>query len=77
MRLPGNVCFGKCEGADGCEERVESVEPEEYGDANAVLMCLTSCDGVTLWEVLLGIVPYRGLRGVSSRWHRSFPLSLR
>jgi hypothetical protein len=59
---------------------VESVEPEEYGDANTVLMCLTSCDGVTPWEVLLGrIVPYRGSRGVSSRSrrHRSFPLSLR
>jgi hypothetical protein len=24
---------------------VESVGPEEYGDANTLLMCLTSCDG--------------------------------
>jgi hypothetical protein len=53
-------------------ESVESVEPEGYGVANTVLMFLTSCDGVTPWEVvLLGIVPYRGSRGVSSRRHRS------
>jgi hypothetical protein len=71
MRLPrylGMSALGKAK----VLMRVESVEPEGYGDTNMVLMFLTSCDGVTPWEVvLLGIVPYRGSRGVSSRRHRS------